>query len=628
MNTKENKSKEEEEKEEIESYDILISSIFYSFKFPIEYITDKNCFELKKSIINDLELNTINNTNTNKEELYSIYDYLHDQTIINIDPYFQKYKLKYYEKISRKYTTDITFLEDYQKYFKSNIFIELSDEIENTLPLTISISKIWNEIKYNKYFKETYYYIEWNYLEFMNKSEIYLQIMNTLNLTSPIISLLSPLMIFITPFYMLKTMGVNITLKMYLCTLKHILYNNLNNIRILISKDVSINQKIYIIMSFAYYIYITYSNIMNYLNFNKKMSQIYNYFNIINDFLILMHKQMNKYINYINSDSCTIKSPAHKIFNQQIIDKYNKTIEWSKNIEFIKGKWSILKATELGKVMVEFYKYHYSEEYNEHMLYLMGLSGYFNFMKRINTLYNNNNIACCKFTNDNKTFIHNNYYAPLTKQKNIVKNNIKLRKNLIISGPNASGKTTIMKSVFLNIVLSQQFGVGFYDVKTKITPYEHLHCYLNIPDTSGRDSLFQAEARRCKEIIDELKETKDKKHFIMFDELFSGTNPEEAVKTSLALITYLQKHSNIRFMLTTHYHDICKKTLSLKTIKNKQMEIKRIGKNDDNKKQNNTDTDIIYTYKIKNGISKEKGGFNVLKNMEYPKEIYEFNLQS
>ena len=34
--------------------------------------------------------------------------------------------------------------------------------------------------------------------------------------------------------------------------------------------------------------------------------------------------------------------------------------------------------------------------------------------------------------------------------------------------------------------------------------YDKIHCYLNIPDTSNRDSLFQAEARRCKEIIDAL----------------------------------------------------------------------------------------------------------------------------
>ena len=41
----------------------------------------------------------------------------------------------------------------------------------------------------------------------------------------------------------------------------------------------------------------------------------------------------------------------------------------------------------------------------------------------------------------------------------------------------------------MNIILSQQIGYGFYE-KAEIKPYDYLHCYLNIPGTSGRDSLF------------------------------------------------------------------------------------------------------------------------------------------
>ena len=79
----------------------------------------------------------------------------------------------------------------------------------------------------------------------------------------------------------------------------------------------------------------------------------------------------------------------------------------------------------------------------------------------------------------------------------------------MITGPNASGKTTILKTTLFNIILSQQVGFGFYSSAT-INPYKYIHCYLNIPDTSGRDSLFQAEARRCKEILDSVKNSKDR----------------------------------------------------------------------------------------------------------------------
>lgn len=752
-----NNEKNNKEDDDIETYDLLITSIFHSFKFPIEYLNisfmkennepiideyktkhssnnvniihsddkkikeDKNVnmnededddknevnislrdtlknrntknkkvFHLKNTVINDLEIcNTIDELNNP----HSIYDYLYDQMHNKEDIYFNKYKKKYYEMFSNKYTTDIDFLKDYQTYFKHNVFLEKShttDTSTHNMSLTISVTKIWNEIRFNKYFKETYYYIEWSYFEFMNRSETYLQVINTLNLVSPIISVLSPLLIFITPFYIFRSLGIKMTIDSYIVALKYIIHTQFINIKKLFSNNVGIKEKTYIIMSFAYYIYVTYNNIMNYFNFNKKMSRIYEYFNTINQFLHSIKNQMKFYIEniisvYLNKNThvCNnydesyissiineyllkpnsykeqwTSSKSHDEFNKSIIDNYDKTIKWCENIENIKEKWSLYKIKELGKVMCEFYKYHYSEEYNNHILYLLGLSGYFNFMKNVNILYLNGQINACSFNsysnNDgvvsnknnstnsigknkllkekrlkNYTVIYDNYYAPLISQNKIIKNNVKLRKNLIISGPNASGKTTIMKSVLINIILSQQLGIGFYNPKTKITPIDYFHCYLNIPDTSGRDSLFQAEARRCKEIIDELnlKENKGKNHFIIFDELFSGTNPTDAVDTSLSLINYLQNKHNIKFMLTTHYHQICKKAKQFTNIKNKMMDIKKLNhnssykNNDKNQTYKENDQKIIYTYKMIDGISTERAGFNVLQEMGFPKEI-------
>ena len=50
-------------------------------------------------------------------------------------------------------------------------------------------------------------------------------------------------------------------------------------------------------------------------------------------------------------------------------------------------------------------------------------------------------------------------------------------------------ETTLLKSTLINLILSQQIGFGFYK-SAYINPYKHIHCYINIPDTSGRDSLF------------------------------------------------------------------------------------------------------------------------------------------
>ena len=71
--------------------------------------------------------------------------------------------------------------------------------------------------------------------------------------------------------------------------------------------------------------------------------------------------------------------------------------------------------------------------------------------------YNENKINFVKIKSYTK--FTNIRYAQLDSDK-CIDNNIKLKQNAIITGPNASGKTTFIKSILSNILLSQQFGCG------------------------------------------------------------------------------------------------------------------------------------------------------------------------
>jgi DNA mismatch repair ATPase MutS len=261
-------------------------------------------------------------------------------------------------------------------------------------------------------------------------------------------------------------------------------------------------------------------------------------------------------------------------------------------------------------VLKYFYELHSEKEYEDAIMYSLGFNGYIDCIEglQINILERKMNFATF-ISNTKKGVFKNSYYACL-KDNNPVKNTIKFNKNIIITGPNASGKTTILKSTLINIIFTQQFGCGFYD-SAKLAPFKHLHCYLNIPDTSGRDSLFQAEARRCKEILDIISDNKNDSHFCAFDELYSGTNPEEAETSATAFMSYLQKYKNVSTMLTTHFVKVCKKLDKIKGIQNCKMVTQKIN----NK--------LLYTYKFELGISEVKGGINVLTDMNYPKEIIE-----
>jgi DNA mismatch repair ATPase MutS len=99
-------------------------------------------------------------------------------------------------------------------------------------------------------------------------------------------------------------------------------------------------------------------------------------------------------------------------------------------------------------------------------------------------------------------------------------------------------------------------------------------------------------------------------HFCAFDELYSGTNPEDAVSSSIAFMNYLIKDTNVTSILTTHYVKVCKKLAKNENIKNYKMKV-----------HENSDGTFDYKYVLESGISKIKGGLKVLTDMNYPTEI-------
>ena len=223
-------------------------------------------------------------------------------------------------------------------------------------------------------------------------------------------------------------------------------------------------------------------------------------------------------------------------------------------------------------------------------------------------------MAFAVFDTTKNVEIKGQFYPPLKDNKDVVKNDCKMNKNMIITGANGSGKTTFLKSTALNVIFTQQLGCGFYRECT-MNPYENIKSYINIPDTSERDSLFQAESRRCKTIIDSINENPDARHFCIFDELYSGTNPVDATKSSYSFLVYLCKRKNVNFILTTHYTNVCKRMHRIKDKTGQSI-------------MKNCKMDVIehpnyleYSYKIKNGISKINGAIYILKDMKYPDEI-------
>ena len=498
------------------------------------------------------------------------------------------------------YTNDVAFLKDNQTLltsYKKNRNKDNSN-YEN-------IIEVWDEIKNDTNFKEKYYYLDWSFCESLNKSEHFLQFMSLYNLTSPVLSLLIPIFILIIPFFIVKMRGIAVTMEEYIEVLKGLAANHAIGRIFIHFNKVSTNQKLYIVISAIFYVTSIYQNIVTCYKFYQNMKKIHTYLNNVKEYIDGTIISMENFLQY-SSNLNTFSE-----FNEKLHEHIIILSEYKNKISKIsKYGFCLTKISEIGYVLKCFYELYNEKHYNDSMFFSFGFNGYIDNIETLIQNVETGKINLAAFTEKSKnkiTMFKKSYYAALINEKP-VKNNIKLDKNLIITGPNASGKTTILKSTLINVIFTQQFGCGFYE-SALIHPYKYIHCYLNIPDTSGRDSLFQAEARRCKEIIDIINKNPNDNHLCSFDELYSGTNPEEAVISSVAFMEYLVKFNKVSCLLTTHFIKVCKKLKVNKSIHNYHMETKT-----------NND-DFEYTYLLKKGISEVRGGIKVLTDMNYPQEI-------
>jgi hypothetical protein len=178
---------------------------------------------------------------------------------------------------------------------------------------------------------------------------------------------------------------------------------------------------------------------------------------------------MNNFLEY------STELTSYNEFNSIVVDNLSILNEFKEKLnKLTKYEFSLSKVFELGFILKSFYELYNDKKYNDAFLYSFGFNGYLSNLHGLLENINLGKINFTKFINKKRSnHIKNNYYAPLMNETP-VKNDIQFSKNMIITGPNASGKTTVLKSTLINIILSQQFGCGFYDSAT-IYPYKYIH---------------------------------------------------------------------------------------------------------------------------------------------------------
>ena len=560
------------------------------FKLPISYLDESVIFQISDVIANDLEL--IQNNNENVDN--SMYGHLFKPS----HP-FSKLLIPNWQS---QYTTDIHFLEDTKHIIKD--FGKVREQCNYNLDCH-RILDIWDTVKEDNTFLERYSYIDWDIIKLFNHSPSFLQFMSVLNISSPLISLLIPFIFLLFPFILLKIQKIPISFSSYIDMLKNLAKHHFIGKAISTMQSFSWEKIVYLLFTAGLYMLQIYQNI-------NSCFRYYNNIRKINKIVIDLREYIENSVSKINifleiADNCNTYKP---FCQDALIHRDNLILLYNELNEITPFENTYQNFSNTGTLMKCFYHIYENPLYENSIKFSMGFEGYIDSLLGVYDNVNNGNVCFADFDTNKKCELREQYYPPLIDE-NPVKNTCKFDKNMIISAPNKAGKTTILKTSALNIIFSQQFGCGFYK-SANITPYTHIHSYLNIPDTSERDSLFQAESRRCKDIIDIIIENNDTnhRHFCIFDELYSGTNPTEAAQAGKAFLTYLAKHNNVTFLLTTHYKTICKHFKQSKYIQNYKMDVNVLN-----------DGNYEYKYKIKKGISHIKGAIRVLKDMNYPTEI-------
>lgn len=169
-----------------------------------------------------------------------------------------------------------------------------------------------------------------------------------------------------------------------------------------------------------------------------------------------------------------------------------------------------------------------------------------------------------------------------------------------ITGTNMAGKSSLLKSIGIAIYLSQ---IGFpVPAKHMVTSaFKGLITTINLADDVEQGhSHFYKEVLRVKQVAEKLNQSKDV--FVIFDELFRGTNVKDAYDASLAIIAAFAEVKTCFFVVSTHIVEVAHELSPIENINFRYMETVF------------EDTNPVNTYKLKEGITEERLGMWIVKN--------------
>ena len=175
----------------------------------------------------------------------------------------------------------------------------------------------------------------------------------------------------------------------------------------------------------------------------------------------------------------------------------------------------------------------------------------------------------------------------------------------LITGSNMAGKTTFIKALALNTLLSQTIFTSC--AKAYKAPLLKIQTSIKTSDNiDEQKSYFQAQASAILNIIDNSSQKEEVKSLVIIDEIFRGTNTIERIAAAKSVLSYITANQNFVFVST---HD-----LELAELLDEDFVVYSFSESKDGRV-------LVFDYILKQGLLKNTNGIAILKSMGYPEPV-------
>ncbi len=549
----------------------------------------KNKINVNENLYQDLEMFVSYNHDIND----TIYKQInHTKTHLG-DHYLQQILLnpsKNIEHLKKRQLLIKTLLENPEKQKTINELLEKIKEYQ--------IEGLWTWKQKSPEFSQLFeiLYFKNPYLQTFNSSEWFLKLYNYFQIIFlPIYGLIAPILFFIIPYIILRFFfGLKLPFMFYFNIIKSTLFGGGVTSLLGNSGVIKIGQLLYQALTVFLYCY-----------------GIYNSFKAaytLNNIIDLIHQKVNSLSKFIKT-SYQLYQECKSLFTLEPL-----TVSYLELWDNIFEKEPYL-LSDKGKILRTFFLVSIGEEGKNKLTPLLQMIGMIDAINSIATLQLlNKDYSLPEYLiyTDKPILECNDVWNPFLDSSRAIKNDFKLGdnipNNMLITGPNASGKSTFIKSVVLSVLMAQTISI-VPSKKMIISPFQLLNTYLNIPDAKGRESLFEAEMYRARNHINSVNSLTNKEFsLVVMDEIFNSTNYEEGVAGAYIIGKELGKIKNSLSIITTHFGYLTKLSKT-GTFMNYMFEVEK------------KDSQIIKSYKIKEGTSKQYLALDLLEKNGYTAEM-------